>query len=929
MLPLRGASGGTQRIFKPDMNATVSITRSADSLQAYTLNITLLQDAQIEDLDITPCVDFAGLCRAEMCAIGECPAFLTAGQERLQSSWQALGAARTPDADTLLHVLLVLLETSVRPDLMPALPALTFGEPGAAAAPHKPTAVHPRAYKGTKHQPPRPAPPDVLDLRPYLCDAHNTALILTRLRPFAQAAVKSLRGMGYMPDICARVSNSLEAGTDVYASAYHDAWMDHNLTHLPAGFRIFLLPLLRGQDGAQVRACIGLYWKLGLDSNIAMLAAFTRLVTLQNTADASHSHLLQWGHILAQMPTAWRLSCAALLAQTRAYRADPRLLSPRAVQWLGALDGEHFAVYRLYSLLHALALGVDADYMLDGFALADFCEFNSHRSDFNFHYTTQAGYFPAGAVRRIGAHCPVTRERYDISLLNTWKASGAMEGFGRLVEQTRWEAYTPQAAYALLNLPLSICWQDWTDTQKQASWRLFQEQIRPLEVVLADTSPEYQHKGVLLFSEWFWEHAGRDEARERLPFVYALIRRVCRPPFHTGIDAVYVAAQCAQHLAVAEQQAMQDAPDSSWLRLEEACASRNNAQLVEAGFDSLLRLAPAWTAACFACSAAKLCRVARLCGCFSDALRDRIAREFIQTLTTPAELCALPPGQAVERLDACCSPGCTPPVPRALREHLAGTRLLSEERLRHNHTRMMHGALLMQLEQLEQAALAALCTGFATDASEANVAHALQMRLHVMDNRRALSKYLRSALSGNTDYIAAHPRSHDWLRRHPTLNLSLWQKGIDFAVVGVEGLGSLHIAVEQDPLEALRMGTYVGSCLGSGGSFAYSAVANMLDINKQTLYARDENGRVVARQLAAITEANQLACFEVYPYPTRPAVQRLFARYDALWADALGMELYRPGPDMDCTIVNVLSTYWWDDSPWDFVVEEVDKLKLG
>ncbi len=906
------------------MHTIISISRRAEGLWAHTLNITLLQDAQIERLDVEADVDFAGLCQAETYALDDCPAPPTSRQTRLQSSWQALGTVRTPDADALLFVLVVLLETAAVPDLIPALPPLTFGEPDAATSPRKPTAAHPRAYKGTKHQPPKSGLPDAVDLRPYLCDVRSTALILTRLRPLAPLALRSLRALGYAPDGGDRVATSLQAGTDVYPGAYHAPEAGHE-RQMPADFRRCLLPLLHGWDGAQIRACLGLYWKLGLGSDTALRAAFVRLMLLQNGASTSPAILLHWGRVLARMPLAWRLGCAALLAQTCAYSVDPGLLSPRLVQWLGAIGNEHFAAYRLYCLLYALASGVDADYMLDGFALADCNCTYLERREFRFHKVTRSGYFPAASVQRIAAHCPVTRERYNISLFNTWKTCGTLDNFGRLVEQTQWEAYTPQAAYALLNVPLSICWQDWTDAQKQACWRLFQEQVRLLEVSLTDMSPEYQHKGVLLFSEWFWEWGRRDQARERVPFVYALIRRLCRLPLKRGIETVYVAAQCAQHLGTAEQQTVQDAPNSSWLRLEEVCASRNNGLLVEAGLDSLLRLAPAWTAACFARYAAKLCRVARLCGCFSDALRDRVVREFIQTLLTPAILYALPIRQAVERLDACCSPSCTYPVPRALREHLAGTRPLSEERLMHNHACMLHGALLMQLEQLEQAALAALCTGFDVDATEANVAHALQMRLHVMNNRRALSKYLRGALRGHADpaaYIAAHPRSRDWLRRHPDLNFPIWQQGIDFAAATVEGLGSLHIAVEQNPLEALRMGTYVGSCLGLGGDFAYSAVANMLDINKQTLYARDENGKVVARQLAAITEAGQLACFEVYPYPSCPAVQRLFAQYDALWAGALGLTLYRPGPDTDYAIVNVLSTRWWDDNPWDFVIDD-------
>ena len=69
------------------------------------------------------------------------------------------------------------------------------------------------------------------------------------------------------------------------------------------------------------------------------------------------------------------------------------------------------------------------------------------------------------------------------------------------------------------------------------------------------------------------------------------------------------------------------------------------------------------------------------------------------------------------------------------------------------------------------------------------------------------------------------------------------------------------IRLEQDPLEVLKMGTYVGSCLGLGGGLTYSAAAALLDVNKQVLYARDEQGTVIARQLVAISDDNQLVPF--------------------------------------------------------------------
>jgi hypothetical protein len=80
----------------------------------------------------------------------------------------------------------------------------------------------------------------------------------------------------------------------------------------------------------------------------------------------------------------------------------------------------------------------------------------------------------------------------------------------------------------------------------------------------------------------------------------------------------------------------------------------------------------------------------------------------------------------------------------------------------------------------------------------------------------------------------------------------------------IEGIGEIRISVEPDPLEALKLGTYVGTCLGRGGNLESAAAAVVLDVNKQVVYARDRRGAVVGRQLLAISEADDLVCFAVY-----------------------------------------------------------------
>lgn len=73
------------------------------------------------------------------------------------------------------------------------------------------------------------------------------------------------------------------------------------------------------------------------------------------------------------------------------------------------------------------------------------------------------------------------------------------------------------------------------------------------------------------------------------------------------------------------------------------------------------------------------------------------------------------------------------------------------------------------------------------------------------------------------------------------------------------------IAVEQDPLQVLRMGIPFSTCLSiQDGSNAAATVINAFDVNKQVLYLRNANDVIVGRQLIAISEAFGLLTYQVY-----------------------------------------------------------------
>lgn len=184
-------------------------------------------------------------------------------------------------------------------------------------------------------------------------------------------------------------------------------------------------------------------------------------------------------------------------------------------------------------------------------------------------------------------------------------------------------------------------------------------------------------------------------------------------------------------------------------------------------------------------------------------------------------------------------------------------------------------------------------------------------------NRRALKKFLLAIRIGDRDYRDSHPANRDWLAQHRQLAIDPWiQRGALPFPVSLPGIGKATIQLEDDPQEELKMGSYPGTCLAPGGCNQHGAVANTLDINKRVAYLRDAGGRVVARQLLAISEEEQLVPFHVYETQRAPAgnaCERAFHRFDRRLARLLRLPLWKKG---DYRIRPLLAKNWYDDGAW-------------
>ena len=520
------------------------------------------------------------------------------------------------------------------------------------------------------------------------------------------------------------------------------------------------------------------------------------------------------------------------------------------------------APYRTYWLLHGLTTGIDPAYLVTGFRLTD-----AYDKTFKFHEIKRSGYFPMSAVIRWGDYCRDADNFYSGLLLSFWQECGLRDGLGRCLEQADCTQMTANAAYRFLRL-LSYSWAQWGDSpdgEADAIWAAVRPLMGNLIALVQSVPAAYQDKCVRHLCEYLYQWDTSAKLQAYLPAALLLTRKLCRPPLAEKNDSTDATTDFLAHLPAPLRERFLSAPVTSFKRLEQACRRENDAWLIGRGTWTLTRHQAGFTTDCFLTDPARLFHAAKRLGALPAPMRDALMQAF-----------PLLPGEA----------------PRAA------------------------------LARLEEAVTAALAAGFPPEARAQAEPHALQLQQLISDNRRALRKFLAAHWEGRTDYRETHPLTRRWRAAHPALDWDKWKAGL--TLTAETERGTLTLSTEQDPLEALKLGTSVGSCLGLGGAFTFSAAAVVLDLNKQVVYARDKCGAVVGRQLVAISEADALVCYEVYPLNAQDALGAAFREFDRRLAAALGLPLYSRAETEDYEIAHILSHDWWDDGAWD-LAEETDE----
>lgn len=173
---------------------------------------------------------------------------------------------------------------------------------------------------------------------------------------------------------------------------------------------------------------------------------------------------------------------------------------------------------------------------------------------------------------------------------------------------------------------------------------------------------------------------------------------------------------------------------------------------------------------------------------------------------------------------------------------------------------------------------------------------------------------LRTA-RGPTDLRAAPPNASFIARiRQRGIDIQPWIDGMEPRTVQGGGR-TFRLAFADDPLDILRMGAPFKTCLSPGAFNFFSAVVNAADINKRVLFAWDDQGRVAARCLMALTDPGAIVCFHTYRAAQDLDFQAHVRTFAVDLAQAMGTAVVTSGH-----VSPLMTSDWYDDGPVDLAM---------
>lgn len=757
-------------------------------------------------------------------------------QESLHAAWLALAHFTIGNTDDEQALRLVFRETSPVSSGWRTLPPR---KTATAPEPNKATAAHPRAFRGTKHQPPA-APSAAMDLRPHL-DRWDSVRRIAALGEPHPYAVKRW-------------------GEPFRIDALHPALRE-------------ALPVVEG-DIATVKR---------IDRNIRACPTLRPLLWRPHSSGIA---LLDWMDALALIPEGPQALIVALLT-----------VLPESDSGLGEalLRLHHGHLEQAPRWLAAMHRGASSLYAISGLELE--AAFTEHRAQDGFtwpwHLDRPGRTDAIPLVDALLERLPPNAQTPDgiKALYRTIGLPGAVKYLRFCLNHRLDEApFAPAALNELILFPGALC------AVGAEHWQHYEAFVPDLLKVLGALAPAQRPATLRRFRELL-----RLSEFPGIPSAQRLFDLAVAAP---GLPSAVV---CGEYRVSGTP--LPECP-SLFAAIEKEASTRRAQNLLYPGLDALLQVLPEWTTDQLVAHPRRLLRLAKHLGLLAPA-------RIFRALHNASKLSLwVPPTNTAQLLrDHDLIKACCPSVlPATLRAHLAGTRLLRQTQLARALQNIQHRWSEVRIALIRSAADDELASAIDlpdTPKHRDALVHLARAQSHRRSLRRMLQRWEEAPMA-----LLEHPESKRWLDAHPNLDRKLWIQGLRIAHSLPEG--DVSLAIEQDPFEALRLGQFAQSCFAPGGILDDQPAAVVLDINKRVVYARTSEGKVIGRQILALSEDETLVCFPVYPalHSTEATASRdeLFAEYNRLFSEALGLPIEQ---NDDYEVACILSQHFWDDGTWD------------
>jgi len=416
--------------------------------------------------------------------------------KQFYAAWHRLENVNQWNAATLVDVLVLLTESVATLD-SPDIPIRLMETEQASP---KPTAAHPRAFRGTKYKPPKSKRPASYNLQTALGTLKNQVIVLQKLWAYRDKAIKPLSYLGYES---ARVESLLALSTPPIDPSlflrHPDTPIEVKPQQFPNTFREDILPVLRGFHWNYVEMALKLFWHLELHEQSEQRAAVSRLLAL-----SSNPSVIDWLQQIANQSREHQFILLVCAIELNVARSS----CPIGIEQVLSALHEFASLERYpqwaYAMLGGLRDGICVNYLREGIRLAG--EFSP---DHCFYLGQSCDDFKSSVVANVLFQLPKELEDWSIKdkAMSIWKAAAQLDEFFKIFTATDWFTLSPKQVDNYLTLLLAFLRYDDDEAVKwQAKWRIFKKYHVQTEACLRLIPDAYVKQWVDDFMDFIWVH---------------------------------------------------------------------------------------------------------------------------------------------------------------------------------------------------------------------------------------------------------------------------------------------------------------------------------------------------------------------------------------------------------------------------------------